>query len=79
RSQLPPLVRAGALATFLGALAVVVSVPACFAPSAWALGQHLANYSGVLGYVLGLALFWFAGLIAQPRSGTGATFRKKTG
>jgi hypothetical protein len=79
RSQLPPLVRAGALATLLGAVAVVVSVPASFAPPAWAFGQHLANYSAGLGYVLGLALFWFAGLIAQPRGTTGATIRKKSG
>jgi hypothetical protein len=78
-SRLPLLVRAGALATFCGAVAVVVSVPACFAPPAWALGQHLANYSAVLGYVLGLALFWFAGLIAQPRGDHGATLRKKAG
>ncbi|MCU1541339.1 MAG: hypothetical protein JWM01_2286, partial [Arthrobacter sp.] len=78
RSQLPPLVRAGAVATFLGAVAVVVSVPACFAPRAWAVGQHLANYSAALGYVLGLALFWFAGLIAQPRGNRGAKLRKNT-
>jgi hypothetical protein len=75
RSWLPPLVRAGALATLLGAVAVVLSVPACFAPPAWDLWQHLANYSAVLGYVVGLALFWFAGLIAQPRGHTRATFR----
>jgi hypothetical protein len=79
RSKLPPLVRAGALATLLGAAAVVVSVPASFAPPAWALGQHLANYSAVLGYVLGLALFWFAGLIAQPRGDARATFGKNRG
>jgi hypothetical protein len=78
RSKLPPLVRAGAVATMVGAVAVVVSVPASFAPPEWALGQHLANYGAGLGYVLGLALFWFAGLIAQPRGTTGATIRKKT-
>jgi hypothetical protein len=79
RSRLPTLVRAGAVAVFLGAAAVVASVPASFAPPAWELGQHLANYLAVLGYVLGLALFWFAGLIAQPRGKPGATFRKKSG
>ena len=79
QSRLPPLVRAGALATFVGAVAAVLSVPASFSPPSWELGQHLANYSAVLGYVLGLALFWFAGLIAQPRGSTGAIFRKKTG
>jgi hypothetical protein len=75
KSRLPPLVRAGALATLLGAGAVVLSVPACFAPPAWHVGQHLANYSAVLGYVLGLALFWCAGLIAHPRGNAGTTFR----
>ena len=78
RSKLPPLVRAGAVATLVGAVAVVVSIPASFAPPEWALGQHLANYGAGLGYVLGLALFWFAGLIAQPRGTTSATIRKKT-
>lgn len=78
RSRLPPLVRAGALATLLGAVAVVLSVPASFAPPAWESTQDLANYSAVLGYVLGLALFWFAGLIAQPRGSADATFRRKT-
>lgn len=79
RSQLPPLVRAGALATFLGAVAAALSLPASLAPPDWALGQHLINYSAALGYVLGLALFWFAGLIAQPRRRAGDTFRKKNG
>lgn len=79
RSKLPALVRAGAVATLVGAVAVVVSVPASFAPPEWALGQHVANYSAGLGYVLGLALFWFAGLIAQPRRTPGATIRKKSG
>ncbi|MET3920178.1 hypothetical protein [Arthrobacter sp. UYEF20] len=69
RSRLPRLVRAAALVTLLGALAVVVSIPASFAPPDWALGQHVVNYSAVLGYVLGLALFWFSGLIAS-KSGT---------
>jgi hypothetical protein len=79
RSKLPALVRAGAVATLVGAVAVVVSVPASFAPPEWALGQHVANYSAGLGYVLGLAMFWFAGLIAQPRRNPGATIRKKSG
>ena len=78
RSRLPALVRAGALATFLGAVAVLLSVPASVAPPAWALAQHLANYSAVLGYVLGLGLFWFAGLIAQPPGHAGATFHNKS-
>jgi len=78
RSRLPPLVRAGAFVTFLGAVAAALSVPASFSPPAWDVGQHLVNYFAVLGYVLGLGLFWFAGLIAQPRGNARATFRKKT-
>lgn len=78
RSQLPRLVRAAALVTFLGALAVVASVPASFAPREWALGQHVVNYSAVLAYVLGLALFWFSGLIAGKSSNTNATFDKNS-
>ena len=79
RSQLPRLVRAGALVMFVGALAVVLSIPAAFVPPAWLLGQHVVNYSAVLGYVLGLALFWFAGLIAHAQGSPGATLRKNTG
>jgi hypothetical protein len=69
RSQLPRLVRAGALVMLVGAVASTASVPASFAPGDWAPGQRAVNYAAVLGYVLGLALFWFSGLIAQaPRS-----------
>lgn len=64
RSQLPRLVRAAALVTLLGALAVVLSVPVSFTPPDWALARHVVNYAAVLAYVLGLALFWFSGLIA---------------
>lgn len=76
RSQLPRLVRAAASVTLLGALAVVLSVPASFAPPDWALGQHVVNYSAVLAYVLGLALFWFSGLIAGKSGNANATFSK---
>jgi hypothetical protein len=76
RSRLPRLVRAAARATLLGAGAVVLSVPASFAPPAWALGQHLVNYSAVLGYILGLGLFWFAGQIAAKAGNDDATFSK---
>ncbi|WP_426976195.1 hypothetical protein ACQCSU_15705 [Pseudarthrobacter sp. O4] len=78
RSQLPRLVRAAALVTLLGALAVVVSIPASFAPPDWALGQHVVNYSAVLGYVLGLALFWFSGLIASKSGNANATLGKNS-
>ena len=76
RTPLPRLVRAAALLTLLGALAVVVSIPASFAPPEWALGQHVINYSAVLGYVLGLALFWFSGLIASKSGNANATLIK---
>lgn len=78
RSQLPRLVRAGALVMVVGALAVVLSIPASFAPPAWLPGQHVVNYSAVLGYVLGLALFWFAGLIAHAAGKPGETLRRNT-
>lgn len=76
RSQMPRLVRAAALVTLLGALAVVLSIPASFAPPDWALGQHVVNYSAVLAYVLGLALFWFSGVIAGKSGNANATFSK---
>ncbi|WP_427004668.1 hypothetical protein [Pseudarthrobacter sp. H2] len=66
KSRLPRLVRAGAFLMFVGALSVAVSMPASFAPADWAPGQQVVIYTAVLGYVLGLALFWFSGLIAQP-------------
>ncbi|MEC5181929.1 hypothetical protein [Arthrobacter sp. CG_A4] len=78
RSQLPRLVRAASLVTLLGALAVVVSIPASFAPPEWALGQHVINYSAVLGYVLGLALFWFSGLNDSKSGNAHATLNKNS-
>ncbi|WP_211879438.1 hypothetical protein [Pseudarthrobacter albicanus] len=69
RSRLPRLVRIGALLMLIGALCAALSVPASLAPDAWDLAQYVVNYAAVLGYVLGLALFWFSGLMAQrPRS-----------
>ena len=79
RSPLPRLVRAGALMTCLGALATALSVPASFAPEAWILAQQTINYSAVLGYVLGLGLFWASGLAAKESGNARATFRKNKG
>lgn len=76
RSRLPRLIRVAALATLLGAVAVVLSVPASFAPPAWALGQHLLNSPAVLGYILGLALFWVARQTAGKAGNRNATFGK---
>lgn len=66
KSRLPRLVRAGAFLMLVGALSAAVSMPVSFTPAEWAAGRQIVNYSAVLGYVLGLALFWFSGLIAQP-------------
>lgn len=76
---LPRLVRAGAAATGLGALATVLSVPACFTPEAWGSGAHLVNYLAVLGYVTGLCLFWVSGRAGRESGNTRATFRKDPG
>jgi len=79
RSQLPRLVRAAALLTCLGALATALSVPASFAPVTWILAQQTVNYLAVLGYVLGLGLFWASGRVAKESGNARATFRKNTG
>jgi hypothetical protein len=79
RSQLPRLVRAAALLTCVGALATAVSVPASFAPETWTLAQQTVNYLAVVGYVLGLGLFWFSGVAAQGPGNARATFRKNKG
>jgi hypothetical protein len=76
RSQLPRLVRAAALLTCLGALATAFTVPASFAPEDWFLAQQTVNYLAVVGYVLGLGLFWASGLAAKKSGNTSATFRK---
>jgi hypothetical protein len=76
RSQLPRLVRAAALLTCLGALATTLSVPASFAPDTWLLAQQTVNYLAVVGYVLGLGLFWASGLAAKKTGSARATFRK---
>jgi hypothetical protein len=49
-------------------------VPASFTPAEWPV-QSIANYSAVLGYVLGLLAFWFAGVAARTSGNTRATFR----
>jgi len=77
RTPLPWLVRAGAAVTFVGAAAAIASVPASFAPDPWDPARMLVNYVAVLGYVLGLLIFWFSGQIAGPPHNTPATFRKK--
>ena len=76
RSQLPRLVRAAAVLTCLGALATTLSVPASFAPDNWLLAQQTVNYLAVVGYVLGLGLFWASGLAAKKTGSARATFRK---
>ncbi|WP_354172356.1 hypothetical protein [Arthrobacter sp. UYEF36] len=76
RSQLPRLVRAGALLVLLGAVFAAASLPAALAPAGWAVAQHLVNYAAVLGYVVGLAVFWFSGLIANPSGNARATLRQ---
>lgn len=76
RSQLPRLVRAAALLTCLGALATACSVPASFAPEDWGLAQQTVNYVAVLGYVLGLGMFWASGRAAKESGNARATFRK---
>jgi hypothetical protein len=79
RSQLPRMVRAAAFLTSLGAVAAVLGVPASFAPEPWIPAQQTVNYLAVLGYVLGLGLFWFSGLAAQKSGNSRATFRKNKG
>ena len=61
---------------FIGALFAVVSLPASLSPDEWALGERTVNYAAVLGYVLGLAVFWFSGLIVQPSRSPGAALRR---
>jgi len=76
RSRLPRLVRAAALLTCLGALATAFTIPASFATKDWLLAQQTVNYLAVLGYVLGLGLFWASGLAAKESHNARATFRK---
>lgn len=76
RSHLPRLVRAGALLVLLGALFAALSLPASSVPPTWAVAQHVVNYGAVLGYVVGLALFWFSGLISDKSGNAKATLRK---
>ena len=49
RSQLPRLVRAGALLVLLGAAFAALSLPAALTPSSWAGAQHFVNYAAALG------------------------------
>lgn len=76
-AHLPRLVRAGAALTAVGAVAAIAGVPASFLPAAWDPGRQIVNYSAVLGYVLGLLLFWLSGYVARRPRNTGATFRRK--
>ncbi|XAS64691.1 hypothetical protein VUN84_03175 [Micrococcaceae bacterium Sec5.8] len=73
RGRLPRLVRAGALTVLLGVCFAVLSLPASLGPAAWSAAQDFLNYGAVLGYVVGLALFWFSGLVTKS-SNTQATF-----
>ncbi|MDP9983419.1 hypothetical protein J2W14_002840 [Pseudarthrobacter oxydans] len=79
RSRLPRLVRAGALLVLLGAAFAVLSLPAALTPSSWAGAQHFVNYAAALGYVVGLVVFWFSGLIASPSGNARATLRRNRG
>ncbi|MCB5290945.1 hypothetical protein [Arthrobacter sp. SO3] len=79
RSRLPRLVRAGALLVLLGAFFAVMTFPASFAPETWGGAQHFVNYSAALGYVVGLVVFWFSGLISNKSSNGNATLRKDRG
>ena len=76
RSHLPRLVRAGALLVLFGACFAALSLPASLVPPTWAVAQHFVNYGAVLGYVLGLAVFWFSGLISDKSGNAKATLRK---
>ena len=76
RSRLPRLVRAGALLVLAGAAFAALGLPAALAPSGWAVAQHFINFSAALGYVLGLVVFWFSGLIASPSGNARATLRQ---
>lgn len=79
RSRLPRLVRAGALMVLLGAAFAALSLPAALTPSGWAGAEHFVNYAAALGYVFGLILFWFSGLIASPSGNARATLRQDGG
>ena len=56
----------------------VLSLPASLAPASWAGGLRFVNYAAVLGYVVGLAVFWFSGLIANTSGNAKATFSKNS-
>jgi hypothetical protein len=76
RSRQPRMVRAGALLVLLGALFAILSLPVALAPAAWAGALRFVNYAAVLGYVVGLAVFWFSGLISNPSGNAKATLRR---
>lgn len=67
RAALPRLVRAGAAVTLAGGVAAILSVPASFAPDSWEPAQLLVNFAAVLGYVLGLLVFWISAKRGQLR------------
>ena len=46
------------------------------APSDWSGGLRFVNYAAVLGYVAGLAVLWFSGLISNPSGNAKATLRR---
>lgn len=78
-SRQPRLVRAGALLVLLGAVFAILSLPVSLAPAAWAAGLRFVNYAAVLGYVAGLAVLWFSGLISNPSGNAKTTLRRNDG
>jgi hypothetical protein len=76
RSKQPRMIKAGALLVLAGALFAVLSLPVSLAPPALAGGLRFVNYAAVLGYVIGLAVFWFSGLISDPSGNAKATLRR---
>ncbi|MGP4033005.1 hypothetical protein [Pseudarthrobacter sp. 1C304] len=76
RGRQPRLVRGGALLVLLGALFAILTFPVSLVPAG---GLHFVNYAAVLGYVGGLVLFWFSGLIAAPSGNAKATLRRNRG
>ena len=79
RSRQPRLVRAGALLVLLGALFAILSLSGLPRPGRLGRALRFVNYAAVLGYVVGLAVLWFSGLISNPSGNAKATLRRNRG